>query len=178
MKLLVFLGNPGPNYEYTRHNIGFLVGDAIAKKRECNNRKLDSKRNALITSSFYNKQKIVLAKPQTFMNNSGQAVQAILNFYNISIQDSVIIYDDLDLPPEHTRYKLGWSSGWHNWIKSIIQQLGTQEFAKIKIGIGRPDHQDIVNYVLSKLPQSTLENIHVIAEEVISKLEDHFLYQK
>lgn len=176
MKLLVFLWNPGPQYHLTKHNIWFLIGDELTKTRNCSDRSLDKQSRALITSTNYQGEKVILAKPQTFMNLSGQSVASLLWYYKLSASDMVVIHDDIDLPLETTRRKFGGSSGGQNGIKDIIQKISTDQFARVKIGIGRPSHPwaDIADYVLSKLPHDTLEHLGALSNDVLEKLQNHF----
>ncbi len=176
MKLLVFLGNPWPQYHFTKHNIWFLIGDELAKTRNCPDRSLDKQSRALITIGKYEREKIILIKPQTFMNLSGQSVASVLGYYKLTSSDMVVIHDDIDLPLEITRWKFWWSSGGQNGIKNIIQKINTDQFARIKIGIGRPTHTwaDIADYVLSKLPHETIEHLWALSNEVLDKLNQHF----
>lgn len=176
MKLFIFLGNPWPQYHFTKHNIWFLIGDELAKTRNCPDRSLDKQSKALTTSTNYKWEKIILAKPQTFMNLSGQSVSSLLWYYKLTASDIVVIHDDIDLPLETTRRKIGGSSGGQNGIKDIIQKIGTDQFARVKIGIGRPAHPgaDIADYVLSKLPHETIEHLGALSNEILDKLNQHF----
>lgn len=176
MKLLIFLGNPGPQYHFTRHNIGFLIGDELAKTRNCSDRSLDKQSRALVTSSQYKGEKVILVKPQTFMNLSGSSVVSLLWYYKATPADIVLIHDDIDLPLESIRRKFSGSSGGQKGVKDTIQKLGTEEFARMKIGVGRPAHPsaDIADYVLSKLPYETLEHLGALSTEVLGKLDTHF----
>lgn len=179
MKLLVFLWNPWPQYQFTKHNIWFLIGDELAKTRNCSEWSLDKQSRALITTTKYNNEKILLAKPQTFMNLSGQSVASLLWYYKLTPADMVVIHDDIDLPLETTRRKFWWSSGGQNGVKDIIQKINTDQFARIKIGIGRPSHPNanIADYVISRLPLDFLNNIWSLSEKIIEKLHNHFLNQ-
>lgn len=180
MKLLIFLWNPGTQYEYTRHNIWFLVGDELAKHRNCDNRSLDKQSKSLITSTNHNGDKLLLVKPQTFMNLSGQTISSLLWYYKLTPADIVVIHDDIDLPTETIRRKV-WGSSWgQNGIKDTIAKLGTDNFARIKIGIDRPSHPaaNIADYVLSKLPKETLEDMRQTANRVLEKLNMHFFITK
>lgn len=146
MKMIVGLGNPGKEYEKTKHNVGFMVIDAIAdrlgvtvEKKQC---------QALTQAAVWEGQKILLVKPQTYMNLSGQAVMELLNFYKDQIDDFVIVHDDLDLPTGQLRFKQNGSAGGHNGIKNIIAHVNSTEFDRLKIGIGRGKN-DTKDYVLS-----------------------------
>ncbi|GAA0353459.1 aminoacyl-tRNA hydrolase [Bacillus horti] len=160
MKLIVGLGNPGPKYELTRHNIGFLSIDYIADELGLDLNK--SKWKGLYAEGVYQGEKIILLKPMTFMNLSGESIQEVMNFYKIPVENILIIFDDLDLPFGKIKLRYKGSSGGHNGLKSIIAHLGTDQFKRIKMGIGRPEFGDTVSYVLGQFPleqQDTLEEM-------------------
>jgi PTH1 family peptidyl-tRNA hydrolase len=152
MKLIVGLGNPGRAYANNRHNIGFICLNHLAKSQRI---KLDQKRSlARIGAGEVAGNKVVLAKPQTYMNQSGQSVSRLVQKFNINPNDLLVIHDDLDLPPAKIRISHGSGSGGHKGIESIIQELGNQDFTRIRVGIGRPNkaeisEADIIDYVLS-----------------------------
>lgn len=147
MKVIIGLGNPGKKYEDTRHNAGFLAIDKINDK--WNIPVQQNKFRALVGEGRIEGEKVLLVKPQTYMNLSGESVAEILKFYKLGPEDIVVIYDDLDLPPGHLRLREKGSAGGHNGIKSLIQHMGTQEFKRIKIGIGRPEPgRSVSDYVL------------------------------
>ena len=154
VKMIVGLGNPGSKYNDTKHNIGFMAVDRIVKDLDVNFTE-DKNFKAEIGSDFINGEKIYFIKPTTFMNNSGIAVKALLTYYNISIKDMIIIYDDLDMEVGKLRFRQKGSAGGHNGIKSIIAHLGTQEFDRIKVGIGRPNgRMTVINHVLGKFDKN------------------------
>lgn len=154
VKMIVGLGNPGSKYNDTKHNIGFMAVDRIVKDLDVNFTE-DKNFKAEIGSDFINGEKIYFIKPTTFMNNSGIAVKALLTYYNISIKDMIIIYDDLDMEVGKIRFRQKGSAGGHNGIKSIIAHLGTQEFDRIKVGIGRPNRRmTVINHVLGKFDKN------------------------
>lgn len=154
VKMIVGLGNPGSKYNDTKHNIGFMAIDRIVKNLDVNFTE-DKNFKAEIGSDFINGEKIYFIKPTTFMNNSGIAVKALLTYYNISIKDMIIIYDDLDMEVGKIRFRQKGSAGGHNGIKSIIAHLGTQEFDRIKVGIGRPNgRMTVINHVLGKFDKN------------------------
>ncbi|HFU0871038.1 TPA: aminoacyl-tRNA hydrolase [Streptococcus agalactiae] len=154
VKMIVGLGNPGSKYNDTKHNIGFMAIDRIVKDLDVNFTE-DKNFKAEIGSDFINGEKIYFIKPTTFMNNSGIAVKALLTYYNISIKDMIIIYDDLDMEVGKIRFRQKGSAGGHNGIKSIIAHLGTQEFDRIKVGIGRPNgRMTVINHVLGKFDKN------------------------
>lgn len=154
VKMIVGLGNPGSKYNDTKHNIGFMAVDRIVKNLDVNFTE-DKNFKAERGSDFINGEKIYFIKPTTFMNNSGIAVKALLTYYNISIKDMIIIYDDLDMEVGKIRFRQKGSAGGHNGIKSIIAHLGTQEFDRIKVGIGRPNgRMTVINHVLGKFDKN------------------------
>ena len=164
MKLIVGLGNPGKEYENTRHNVGFSVLDIYSS-----NLAYSEKFNGLIASLFINDEKVLFFKPLTYMNNSGDAIIKVVNYYNISIEDILIIRDDLDLNPDYYNVKFDSSSGGHNGIKSIINRLGSQQFWQLKIGISSAKG-DVKDYVLgkfSKKDQELLKDVYINASKII-----------
>jgi PTH1 family peptidyl-tRNA hydrolase len=152
MKLIVGLGNPGKEYSTNRHNIGFLCISRFAK---INKISLDKKQSQARTGrGRISGNDVVLAKPQTYMNASGCSLRLLMQKHNISLEDLIIIHDDLDFPLGKIRIRKGGSAGGHNGIKSAIANLGTQDFIRIRVGIGRPQAEtsdkdrDVVDYVL------------------------------
>lgn len=146
--MIVGLGNPGVKYANTKHNIGFMVLDEFARQKKLTFNK--SKFEALYTETFIGMEKVLLVKPQTFMNDSGRAVRSLMDYFAVAIEDIVIVYDDLDLPAGKIRLRQKGSAGGHNGIKSLIQHLGTSDFNRIRIGIDRPFFdQTVINHVLS-----------------------------
>lgn len=149
MKLIVGLGNPGKNYVGTKHNVGFEVIDLVAKAIGVNVNKI--KHKAMVGDGFICGEKVILLKPQTFMNLSGESVKEAATFYKISIEDIVIVYDDISLPVGSTRIREKGSAGGHNGMKNIIAHLGTDNFIRIRVGIGaKPNGWDLADYVLSR----------------------------
>lgn len=148
MKTIVGLGNPGKKYERTRHNAGFMAVDELAK-----NLNIDitqEKHHALIGRARIDSQQVVLAKPLTYMNESGRAVGALLRDTYSSVPDLIVIHDELDLPLGSVRVKIGGGHGGHNGLRSIIEHLGSSEFIRVRMGIGRPaPGMDSADYVLS-----------------------------
>ncbi|MCK9471357.1 MAG: aminoacyl-tRNA hydrolase [Bacilli bacterium] len=149
MKLIVGLGNPGDRYKNTRHNIGFMFLDEL--KNDLNLEfSLNKQLKSLIAFANINGEKIIFAKPQTFMNLSGEAVLSIVNYYKLEIEDIVIVYDDLDLPSGKIRIRKTGSSGGHKGMSNIIQLLKTSEIKRIRIGIMNNSNIDTIDYVLGK----------------------------
>ena len=160
MFLIVGLGNPGSQYEDTRHNIGFKVVDNIAKEYniEINRQKF----KGMCGEGFINGEKVILLKPTTYMNLSGESVREVVDFYKLSNEDILVIYDDISLDVGRLRIREKGSAGGHNGIKSIIAHLGTDVFPRIKVGVGQPN-VDLVNYVLGKF---TKEEMEVLSESI------------
>ena len=149
MKLIVGLGNPGDKYQGTRHNVGFDVIDALARQEGL--KLTDQKFRSDYTIWRVGDEKVLLVKPYTFMNLSGEAVLPLMSYYNISPDELVVVYDDLDLEPGKLRLRQSGSAGGHNGVKSIIEMLGTQDFKRVKIGIGRPQYgRKVVDHVLQR----------------------------
>ena len=167
MKLIVGLGNPGEEYENTRHNIGFMVLDTYLGKV-----KWKTKNQALYYETLVNGEKYVFVKPLTFMNLSGNAVLKYVNFYKIAVEDILVIQDDLDLPVGTIRLKSDSSSGGHNGIKSIISCLGTQEFKRLKIGISNDKQTDTKDYVLAKFSKDEIKTLNNILDDCHNIIED------
>ena len=154
MKLIVGLGNPGTKYATTKHNIGFMTLDEIAHREQLNFNKTLCQ--AELAEYFVNGEKIILVKPQTFMNDSGRAVGPLLDYFDLTVADLLVVYDDLDLPTGAIRLRSSGGAGGHNGIKSLIQHLGTKEFPRLRIGIDRPyPGQTVVTHVLSPFPKET-----------------------
>ncbi len=145
--LIVGLGNPGREYRETRHNVGFMLIDRLAVKLNARFSRLQSK--ALVASTVSGENKIILAKPQTFMNLSGQSVQGLVHFYKLSLSNLLVAHDDLDLPPGTIRIRPDGGSAGQKGMTSILERLGTDDFPRIRLGIGRPPGQmEAPDYVL------------------------------
>ncbi len=158
MKLIVGLGNPGKAYQQTRHNIGFIVIDQLLSEHNLS-LKVNSKFDAAIAETTINQEKIIFAKPLTFMNLSGDAVQKMVNFYKLPLSDLLIISDDTALPLGKVRLRDSGSHGGQNGLRSIIDRLATQAFKRIRIGIGYEDHIPMADYVLGKLTKTDIETL-------------------
>jgi len=175
MKLIVGLGNPGLEYSLTRHNVGFMVIDNFAKKYNVNfNRQ---KFNGLYAELTINNEKIILLKPQSYMNLSGEVVSKFVNFYKICIEDILIINDDLDLPLGSYKLKQSGSSGGHNGLKNIELHLGTKNYKRLKIGISKAKNRDVKDYVLGHFSSSELEILKNIIEYSENILDDVLNYK-
>ncbi|WIH91331.1 aminoacyl-tRNA hydrolase [Brachyspira pilosicoli] len=170
-KLVIGLGNPGEEYKNHRHNIGFIIIDKLAQNLSL---KFDNKKKkSLFTRAKLNNIDFILLKPQTFMNLSGESAIYISKFFNIKPEDIIVIYDDMDIPFGTFKIKKGGSSGGHNGIKSLIAQLQTDDFIRLRVGIGRPSFGKKVNdYVLSSFSKSERENIdNDLGENVIEAIK-------
>lgn len=149
IRLIVGLGNPGREYETTRHNVGFWWVDELARAEALNFRS-DAKFHGMAARGQVHGHEVALLKPQTFMNLSGRAVAAMAQFYKILPAEILVVHDELDLQPGIARLKLGGSHGGHNGLKDIIAQLGTRDFWRLRLGVGHPgDRAQVVNYVLN-----------------------------
>lgn len=155
MKLFIGLGNPGSKYERTRHNAGFFVIDELSRQWNIDLTE-EKKFKGLIGRGVVKGEKVILLKPSTYMNLSGESLRAVMDFYDVEMEDVIVIYDDLDLPQGRIRLRLKGSAGGHNGIKSIISHTKTQEFKRIKVGIDRHPKIPVVDYVLGKFTEDEL----------------------
>lgn len=164
MKAVIGLGNPGLKYDRSKHNVGFMLLDKIIKDLNLTYR---TNFRGKFTEGKLGVEKILFLKPYTYMNLSGYAVAELVGYYKLSPQDILVVHDDMDLPVGRMRLRSKGSSGGHNGLKSIITELGTQEFWRLKIGVGRPEEGDVINHVLSafnieetKTLQEVIERSH------------------
>lgn len=159
MKLIVGLGNPESDYSNTRHNMGFNVINALSKEYE-----IDISRNkfeAEFGTGIIEGEKVILIKPQTFMNLSGRSVIEFVNFYKISLEDLIIIYDDMDIEISKIRIRKSGSPGNHNGMKSIVNILANDKFPRVRVGIGKPIYDDdIINYVIGAIPEEEIPGLN------------------
>lgn len=168
--LIVGLGNPGRDLEFTRHNIGFMVVNQLADRLNLNFSRSQSK--ALITDGNYQGHKIILAKPQSYMNKSGHPTRALINFYKISLENLLVVYDDVDLPFDTVRLRPSGGSAGHKGIKSIIEQLGTSDFPRLRLGVGRPPgYKKAANYVLKPFNKDEREFLKSYLERAADTAE-------
>ncbi|MGI6084300.1 MAG: aminoacyl-tRNA hydrolase [Acetivibrionales bacterium] len=173
MFIFAGLGNMGSRYERTRHNVGFDTIDFLAAQYRINNFK--SKHKSLIADGLIQGQKVFLVKPQTYMNNSGEAIREIIDYYKVPYENLVIIYDDADLDIGRLRIRAKGSPGTHNGMRSILSHIQTEDFPRIRIGIGKaPDQMDLADYVLSrfsdeerKLVNTAIENAAKAAVTIV-----------
>jgi PTH1 family peptidyl-tRNA hydrolase len=145
-KLVVALGNPGPEYEFTRHNIGWLALDHLS---DLDGKHWKEKFKGIYTDATIAGEKVYFLKPQTFMNLSGESVQPLISFFKIDVKDILVVYDELDLPLGQMQFKSGGGLAGHNGLKSMAKCLGNQNFQRLRLGIGRPQHGSVSNWVLS-----------------------------
>jgi PTH1 family peptidyl-tRNA hydrolase len=154
--LIVGLGNPGAQYRYNRHNVGFMLADRLADRLGVKFTRLESK--ALVTKGEHEGRRIVLAKPHTFMNLSGQSVGALVRFYKVPLSNLLVAYDDVDLPLGTVRMRPDGGSAGQKGMASIIERLGTQEIPRLRLGVGRPPgRMDAADYVLQDFPAGEKE---------------------
>ncbi|CAC13954.1 PEPTIDYL-TRNA HYDROLASE (PTH) [Mycoplasmopsis pulmonis] len=164
MKLIVGLGNPGDEYDKTRHNLGFMVIDKIAEKL---NVKLDKEK---FNGIFYKGENYIISKPLTYMNNSGNFVYDIKNFFDIEIDNIIIIYDEIDLKVGQASIKIKGSANGQRGMQSIIEKLKTENIKRIKIGVSRPLYEPVSSYILKKIPENEKETFEKVIDELADKL--------
>ena len=172
MYLIIGLGNPEEEYVRTRHNMGF---DTINKISEKYNIKVNkSKFNSLYGTGEIEDEKVILVKPQTYMNLSGNAVRDFMNFYKLSQEDVIVIYDDLDIEPGIIKIRKKGGPGTHNGMKSVVSEIKTEDFVRIRVGIGNPEYKnDLLNYILTRIPDEeykVLDNATKIASDAIGEI--------
>ncbi len=170
--LVVGLGNPGLEYAKTRHNAGFMAIDKLAEDIGAAFNK--NKHSALFGEGNINGKRVLLAKPQTYMNNSGEAVGALSSFYKIPVENIIIMFDDISLDVGVIRIRRKGSAGGHNGIKDIIEVLGTEEIMRIKIGVGEriDKSSDLKNHVLGKISKGDLENFDEATKKAVSAVKE------
>ena len=175
MYLIVGLGNPESDYSKTRHNMGFNVINKLSEKYGIEVNK--SKFKGLVGNGIIEGEKVVLLKPQTFMNLSGESVIEAMNFYKIPKENLIIIYDDVDIEPGNIRIRKNGSAGSHNGMKSVIEHIKTEDFVRIRVGIGKPkEHIDMINHVIGHIPEDELntldEGASAAKESVVEMLKN------
>lgn len=170
MKLIVGLGNPGPEYAYTRHNVGFLTVDFLKDKMNASDFKPGHK--GLISKGKHNNVDYIILKPLTFMNLSGDSVLEVINYYKISKEDIIVVYDDMDYSVGEYSIREKGGHGGHNGIRNIIDRLNSPEFSRIRIGIGKGIKEDKSGYVLGKFSKAELEILKVMALKLCDALVD------
>lgn len=173
MKLIVGLGNPGKNYENTRHNCGFKAINFFAEK---NNLTFKKKFNGEYCETIINNEKIILLKPQTYMNLSGNCVIKYVNYFDIKLEDILIIYDDVSFDTGTVKIKRNGSSGGHNGIANIIKCLKSEEISRIKIGISKNENISLMDYVLGKFDKEDSNKINLAIEKTYNIINDFSSY--
>jgi PTH1 family peptidyl-tRNA hydrolase len=164
--LITGLGNPGREYRASRHNIGFMLVDRLAGRLGVIFSRLETK--ALVTKAEYSGRRIMLAKPQTFMNLSGQAVGSLVRFYKVPLENLLVVYDEVDLPFGTIRIRPGGGSAGHRGMASIIERLGTQDYPRMRLGIGRPPgHMEAADYVLQDFSRADGEALALFLDRAV-----------
>ena len=176
MKLIIGLGNPGKEYENTRHNTGFMVLDRLSEK--LNIEMTQNKFKGLYGKSKYKGEDVILLKPQTFMNLSGECVIEAMNFYKISEDELIIIYDDIDIEPGNIRIRKSGSAGTHNGMKSVIEHIKTEKFCRVRVGIGKPkENIDMISHVIGYVSEEEMKildkGIELAKEAVIEIIKNN-----
>jgi PTH1 family peptidyl-tRNA hydrolase len=178
MKLIIGLGNPGKEYENTRHNLGFLLADKLRRELGLADFAENKKFSAQIAEGNYAGQKILIAKPQTFMNLSGEAVKKIMAFFKLTHEDLIVLHDDIDLPAGKYKTAINSSSAGHNGVQNIIDHVNTQIFKRIRIGIGETTADGtpscrlgVHDFVLGKISSAETEKIALIEKEILSEIK-------
>ena len=170
MKVIAGLGNPGREYAQTKHNVGFLMVDALAAHLGVTEWR--EKYDALIARARIGSEAVLLVKPQTYMNESGRAIAPLMNFYKLAAGDLIVAHDDMDIPTGTIRIRKKGSSGGHNGIKSILAHLGDEHFARIRIGIGRPlPGWTVVNHVLAPFPPEDAAKVSEAIRYLVPAIE-------
>ncbi len=173
MNLIIGLGNVGTKYAFTRHNAGFMVIDYIAMQQN-ESFKENSKLKSLITKIKINNEDTILIKPTTYMNLSGEAIRAVIDYYKIDIENTLVVYDDLSLDLGKIRFRGSGSDGGHNGIKSVIQHLGTNKFSRLKIGIGPQPGIPSEAFVLQNFGQEQLDDLKKVIQNSAEAIEYYF----
>lgn len=170
MKVIAGLGNPGREYAQTKHNVGFLMVDALAAHLGVTEWR--EKYDALIARARIGSEAVLLVKPQTYMNESGRAIAPLMNFYKLAAEDLIVAHDDMDIPTGTIRIRKKGSSGGHNGIKSILAHLGDEHFARVRIGIGRPlPGWTVVNHVLAPFPPEDAAKVSEAIHYLVPAIE-------
>ena len=172
MKLIACLGNPGRQYARTRHNIGFIIGEALAAAYGV--RPEQKKFQAVMGTGASLKGDFILVFPQTYMNNSGQAVQSVLDYYRMTVVDLIVIHDEIELPFGEVKTKRGGGHKGHNGLRSIVEHLDSPDFSRLRFGVGRPDDEriSVADYVLARFTQEEFDEINRMMPAVIECVMD------
>ena len=171
MYLIVGLGNPEEEYAKTRHNMGFDVINKLSEKQGIKVNK--NKFNSIYGTGTIEGEKVVLVKPQTYMNLSGEAVRDFKNFYKINSENIIIVYDDLDIEPGIIKIRKKGGPGTHNGMKSVVHEIQTEDFPRIRVGIGNPEYKnDLLNYILTKIPEEDYKILENSIERASDAIEE------
>lgn len=170
MKLIVGLGNPGLKYRKTRHNVGFMFNDDLVKSLKVKF-SLNKQLKSMIAEATVEGEKVIIIEPQTYMNLSGEAVEAVMNYYKIDVSDVLVIYDDLDLPVGKVRIRPNGSSGGHNGMKNIIEHLKTSDIKRVRIGIGSSDENGTIDYVLGRFSKDDAISISIATTKALDMVK-------
>lgn len=169
MLVVVGLGNPGKQYEKTRHNVGFDAIDYLASENNISMNKV--KFNAVIGEGRIHNEKVILVKPTTYMNLSGRSVREIVNFYKLDMEDIIVIYDDIDTEVGKLRIRKKGSAGTHNGMKSIIYEIQSDQFPRVRIGVGKPKYGDLADFVLGKFEKEERDFVDVAIKNAAESVE-------
>lgn len=172
MKIIAGLGNPGSEYAATKHNVGFMLIDALADKLNVSASEWQKKNDALIAKVRIGAESVLLVKPLTYMNESGRAIAPLMNFYKLDATDLIVVHDDMDIPTGTIRLRKKGSAGGHNGIKSILAHVGDENFSRVRIGIGRPlPKWTVVNHVLAPFTAEDAPKIKAAIEYLLPAVE-------
>lgn len=172
MKVIVGLGNPGPKYGLTKHNVGFMLVNALAERLGISETEWKDKFEALVAETRIGTEKVLLVKPMTYMNDSGRAVGPILSWYKLEPEDLVVVHDDMDIPAGTIRIRKKGSAGGHNGIKSVLAHVGDEHFTRVRIGIGRPlPGWSVIDHVLAPFPSEDVPKIRAAIEYLLPAVE-------
>ena len=171
MYIIAGLGNPGKQYRNTKHNVGFWAVDLLAEAHDIKIQKLKCK--ALVGEGDFSGQKVLLVKPQTYMNASGEAIRELVAFYKVPLDRLIVIYDDIDLEMGNLRIRAGGSAGTHNGMRSVVYQLGDDRFPRVRIGTGgaRHDGEELIGYVMGGFPKDKIEAVEQAIEKAAKAAE-------
>lgn len=172
MKIIAGLGNPGSEYAATKHNVGFMLIDALADKLNVSASEWQEKNDALIARVRIGAESVLLVKPLTYMNESGKAIAPLMNFYKLDATDLIVVHDDMDIPTGTIRLRKKGSAGGHNGIKSILAHVGDENFSRVRIGIGRPlPKWTVINHVLAPFTAEDAPKIKAAIEYLLPAVE-------
>ena len=169
--LIAGLGNPGKQYEDNRHNVGFMVADVLADRWQIEMKR--KRKNALTGEGVFEGHSVILAKPQTYMNNSGLSLGPLQRLYGIQAENMLVIYDDLDLPFGRIRLRASGGAAGHHGMESIIEKVSTRDFPRLRVGIGRPQHtgEEVVDFVLKSFQSSDRKKLAVVLDQAADAVE-------